>query len=163
MTDLALLAPIHSNPECIQPWDACWGEKECQSAYCELVSSPAPLLPPSCQPPANHLPITPPPLASGAKRCQPALCNPNPCVTTRHPPPATRQVYTTIATPKKEAWKEMSCTDILSWIDTNSGALNDPDQPAKPINYVGSAKALGSHNDKFCTMWSTCYLWNFEK
>ena len=107
---------------------------------------------------ANQPPTTP--TTAIYKRCQLLLlCIPNipNCVANRH------QVYTTIATPKKEAWKEMSCTDILSWIDTNSGALNDPDQPAKPINYVGSAKALGSHNDKFCTMWSTCYLWNFEK
>ena len=157
MTDLALLAPIHSNPECIQPWDACWGEKECQSAYCELVSSIyrnfiTPHLP------LIRQPHRPPPFTSGANCCYFAY----PTSPTASPT-AIYQVYTTIATPKKEAWKEMSCTDILSWIDTNSGALNDPDQPAKPINYVGSAKALGSHNDKFCTMWSTCYLWNFEK
>ena len=47
----------------------------------------------------------------------------------------------------------MSCSDILTWVDANSGALNDPNHPAKSIDYVGSAKALNGHDDRFCAMW----------
>ena len=27
-----------SHEECVKPWEECWGETGCQSAYCELVS-----------------------------------------------------------------------------------------------------------------------------